>query len=903
MSFALGTAVGKIVLDYDGSGVDEAKKDQTDLEKKSGSTQKALDKTGRTAGIAGLAIAGGLALAVNAAANFDQRMSAIAAVSGATGNDLDALRGKALQLGKDTQFSATEAATAIEELVKAGVSVPDVLNGAADAVVNLAAAGEIDLPQAATISANAMNAFGLQAKDMVGVVDSIAGAANASAIDVGDFGQSLQQVGAVAHLAGVNFHDTAAAIAIMGNAGIRGSDAGTSLKTMFQRLQPTTLKQISTMEDLGILTLNANKSMELLRSNGVKPLGNDQATLNKQMEALAANLSDSDVGSAKAAKELQKLQLQSGALSNAFYDQHGNTKSLADVSQVLQDSMKGMNKQQKQMTLNTLFGSDAIRGAAILSEAGAKGFEKMGKSMDKVSAADVAAKRMDNLKGKIEIMKGSVETAGVAIGTALVPMLTSLVNVLTSVVNVFLGFSSGTQKAIVAVVAAVGAFLLLVSAIIKIVKFAKEAQATFLILQTAIEGTWIAALGPIALIIAAVIAFIAIVVILYKKWTPFRNLVNAVWAAIKTAISAVVDWFQGVPGMFGDAINAIQSFFSGLLDWLTSHWRLIISILLGPLGIAIALITKFWPQITAAFTKGVDAVKAVWEGFWNTFGGLITAAFQLVVAILNLAWVIVKGLFLLQLMAIKAIVMTVFNAIAGVVRAAFNIIMGIVHAAFNLWLSIVRAELNIIKGIFQAVWNAIHAVIAAVWGKIGGTITGALSRAKGAVSGAWSYVSGVTSRMWNAIWDAIVKAVGKIGTTLDTIKTKALDALSGAATWLFDKGKEIIQGLIDGMTSMIGKVTGAIHGITSKVSGFLPGSPVKEGPLTVLNKGYAGSQIINMIIDGITAQQGVLEATWRHHQAQEEGQRWWAHDHERCADAEGRPGVRRGDRLRPGQQR
>jgi TP901 family phage tail tape measure protein len=337
-----------------------------------------------------------------AAANFEQRLSAIKAVSGATEGQMGKLSDKALQLGKDTQFSAGESAQAMEELIKAGLSVGDVLNGAADATVNLAAAGEVSMPEAATIASNAMNQFGLSAKDMVGVADQIAGAANASAIDVSDFGQSLAQVGAVANLAGVDFKDTATAIAIMGNAGIKGSDAGTSLKSMLSRLQPTTKKQASLMKELGIVTKDG---------------------------------------------------------SNQFYDQAGNLKDLGKVSGVLQNSLKGMTKQQKQAALQTLFGSDAIRAAAVLSDKGAKGFDKMSAAMGKVKAADVAATKMDNFKGSIEQMKGSLETLGITMGSVLLPGLRKVVDALTEVINWVTNLRSGQQKAIVAGLALAAASL------------------------------------------------------------------------------------------------------------------------------------------------------------------------------------------------------------------------------------------------------------------------------------------------------------------------------------------------------------------------------------------------------------------------------------------------------------
>ena len=314
MAYDVGTARGVIKIDYDGTGVKKAQQDVEGLDDTGKKSAASLGKIGTVAGRAGLVIAAGLGAGVAAAANFEQRLSAISAVSGATSGEMDKIRAKALQLGKDTAFSAGESAQAMEELIKAGLSVDDVLNGAADATVALAAAGEVALPEAAAISANAMNQFGLSAKDMVGVTDDIAGAANASAIDVSEFGMSLQQVGAVANLAGVSFHDTATAIALMGNAGIKGSDAGTSLKSMFSRLQPTTKKQADLFKELGIITEDG---------------------------------------------------------TNKFYDQAGNLKSLDKVSGILQNSLKGMTAQQKQATLQTLFGSDAIRAAAVLSKSGA----------------------------------------------------------------------------------------------------------------------------------------------------------------------------------------------------------------------------------------------------------------------------------------------------------------------------------------------------------------------------------------------------------------------------------------------------------------------------------------------------------------------------------------------------
>ena len=338
---------------------------------------KVFDKVGDAAGTlgttlatgvvaAGAAVAAGLAASVKSAADFEQSMSAVKAVSGATGEEMAQLGKLALDLGKDTSFSATEAAAGLQELVKGGVSIPDIMNGAAKATLNLAAAGGVDLASAAEIAANALNTFNLKGTDMAHVSDMIAGAANASAIDVSDFKLSMAAAGAVANTIGMSFDDTAVAIAELGNAGIKGSDAGTSLKTMLLNLQPATKAQTELFRELGLITADG---------------------------------------------------------SNQFFDAQGKMKGFADVSQTLQGALKGMTEQQKLATLETMFGSDAIRAAAVFAENGAEGFNTLAESMQKVSAETVASERLNNLAGDMEALKGSLETAAIGLGTLFLPAL------------------------------------------------------------------------------------------------------------------------------------------------------------------------------------------------------------------------------------------------------------------------------------------------------------------------------------------------------------------------------------------------------------------------------------------------------------------------------------------------
>lgn len=315
---------------------------------------------------------------IGAASTFESKMSAIKAVSGATAGEMEQLSGLALQLGKDTSFSASEAADGINELIKAGVSVADVMGGGAKGALDLAAAGGISVAEAAEIASNAMNVFKDQGVTAAQAANTIAGAANASAIDVTDFKMSLAASGAVAATVGIGFEDLSTAIAVMGQAGIKGSDAGTSLKTMMLNLSPSTKQATAEMKALGIITADG---------------------------------------------------------SNQFFDASGKAKSFSEIAGVLQTATKDLTQEQKLNALQTIFGTDAIRAAAVMAKAGAEGFDEMAESIGKVTAADVAKERLNNLKGSIEQLTGSLETAGISVGLKFTPYLKTAADAATQFVN------------------------------------------------------------------------------------------------------------------------------------------------------------------------------------------------------------------------------------------------------------------------------------------------------------------------------------------------------------------------------------------------------------------------------------------------------------------------------------
>ena len=399
-----------------------------------------LEKAAIAAGaaLAG-ALAAGLASSISKAAEFEKQISAIKAVTGATAEEAEQLSKVALQLGKDTAFSALEAAKGIEELTKGGVSVADVMGGAAKSALDLAAAGSVSVGEAAAIAAKAMALFNIEGKDTGDVVNKIAGFANATTGSVSDFGLAMSAGGSAAKLAGQDFDQFATAVAILGKAGILGSDAGTSLKTMLLNLIPTTKSAVGAFQQLGLMTIDygavQQRLIEILRGSergqklyaeATKKGATDADTLMAAVKKLGGAFSDMDV---------MKVASDIGAVQNAFVNADGSFKDLRDIAGELNEATKDLSESEKALYLEMIFGSDAIRAAALLAEAGAEGFDEMAESMGKVTAEAVAAERLNNLAGVMDQLGGSIETAQIQLGTAFLPVLKEAAGALLGFVN------------------------------------------------------------------------------------------------------------------------------------------------------------------------------------------------------------------------------------------------------------------------------------------------------------------------------------------------------------------------------------------------------------------------------------------------------------------------------------
>ena len=596
MAGVLGTITGQVRLD-----VKQAVAAYAALRGEHQKTMYALRGTSDTfirAGkgmlVAGGIIAYGFTRAVSAAAEFERKMDYFGAVTDTNSKKMQKLSKFTLQVAQDTIYSANEIADGFVELGKAGVNADQIMRGVGRAMAYLGAAADIPLPEAAQIITSAVAQFELGGKQAIHVADLLAGAANASIADVTDIGYALKYVGGIAHTAGLGLDDVTTAISVLAKAGIRGSTAGTTLRQMIVSLPGTTDKAQTALKQLGIITEDG---------------------------------------------------------SNKFYDLHGNLKPLSSVFEILRKSMKGLTKEQQTTTLRTIFQTRALSAASVLMRAGKKGFHDMMGEMSKVTAMEVANKRLDNLSGDIEILKGNIETLVIQQGGPFQEMLRGWVQKLTKLIQAYSKLDPATQRFITQSVGMTGVILILmgvlnlfIGIILKFVyncirmgealsflfgifrsgsKFMVFMGDLWAGLSLAVEAVATAlglTVGAFLAVVAAVAAVIAIVVILYKKWQPFRDLVNTVANALWNAAKAVGNFFKSLitdPGKVWDALQKGFNSFMGFVKRLPG-------VVAGAFGSALSAVGSFIGSVVKWFISLPGRVWGAITGFFAKLKSIFT---------------------------------------------------------------------------------------------------------------------------------------------------------------------------------------------------------------------------------------------------------------------------------------
>lgn len=371
----------------------DAKGFQNGVKSIAGMAEKGLKATTEILTGAGAAISAMATAAVKVGSDFEGAMSKVEAISGAAGSDLKALTDKAKEMGSATKFSATESANAFEYMAMAGWKTEDMLNGI-EGIMNLAAASGEDLAATSDIVTDALTAFGLSAQDSTHFADILAQASSNANTNVGMMGETFKYVAPVAGALGYSAEDTATAIGLMANSGIKASQAGTALRSMLTRLAKPTEESKLAMEELGISIDDGEGNMKSFKEimddlrSGFGELMISQDEFNERLSSLNSNLVD-------------------GTLSQKEYD--------AEIERLI-GLAYGAEGAEKAKYAAMLAGQEAMSGLLAIVNASEDDFNKLTESIYSCdgAAAQMAETMNDNLQGQLTILKSGLEGLGIS---------------------------------------------------------------------------------------------------------------------------------------------------------------------------------------------------------------------------------------------------------------------------------------------------------------------------------------------------------------------------------------------------------------------------------------------------------------------------------------------------------
>ena len=604
MAVNVGSATGYLDLDITGflknlkTAQSEAESASKNLYSNSEKTFKSLGKKLETTGknltkSITLPLVGVGTAALRVASDFDEGMAQVRAISGATDKEFSALRDTAIQLGADTAFSSKEVADAMTMMAKAGWNANQIIDGMSGVLDAAAASGE-SLASVSTIVADAITGFGLSAKDSTKVADLLTKAANDGTIDIKDLGESFKYVAPVASAMDMSIEEVTTALAAMSKSGIKGSQAGTSLRTMLAAMVKPTEKQAKAMEELGVSIANSD----------------------------------------------------------------GSFKSLDEIYAALRTSMSKLTPEQQSYYATLLAGREGMSGLMSVLNLTQEEYDALSDSMKNSGgvAKETAEIMKDNLKGDLEQLGGSLETAAIKIGDIFIPKLREIVKWLESVVDKFSELDPATQESIVKfalIAAALGPVILVLgkfsSAIGNIFGFVgkfpsivNSAKSMASGVQTAFSSMSSALGLSTGGMIAAIMAVVAVIVVLVGAFTnlwknneEFREKITAIWEEIKSTFErltqGIVDKVNELGFDFENFSELLKGIWQGLCDFLaplfestfqqiSNTFSFVTDIILSVLDIFVGLFTGDWDQVW----NGVKGIfEATWNFIKNTFSNVI----------------------------------------------------------------------------------------------------------------------------------------------------------------------------------------------------------------------------------------------------------------------------------------
>ena len=716
-----------------------------------------------TAAVGGLGVA-----AVKVASDFDSAMSQVAAVSGATGKDLEALRDKAREMGSKTKFSASEAAEAMNYMAMAGWKTNDMLSGI-EGIMNLAAASGEDLATTSDIVTDALTALGLSAKDSGHFADILAAASSNANTNVAMMGETFKYCAPVAGALGFSAEDTAEAIGLMANAGIKSSQAGTAMRSMMTNLTGEVKFVGDAFGELTIQTTNTDGSM----------------------------------------------------------------RSLGDILADCRAAFSQMSESEKAANAEALVGKNAMSGFLAVMNAAPGDIEKLNSAINNCdgTAEKMAATMQDNLAGQITILKSQLEELAISIGEILMPYVRQIVGWIQGLVDWLNGLDEGTKKIIVTVAlvaAALGPVLIVIGKVVgaigTIMTVVPQIAGAISGVIGFVSGTVIPAISAVVAAIGwvplAIAAVVAILVVLYNKCEWFRDAVNAIWTQIKeffvSAWEVICSFFtETIP----NAWNSLVSFFQGIPAWWSGLWQSV-----GD------FFSNIWTNMmnNPVLTGIVDMIRSLWEnlsttlqGIWN---GIKTAA--------SGAWELIKNVVLGPVLLLIDLVTGNFTKLKEDAANIWNNIKNAASTIWNGIKQVVGSLAQGLANHVSILFNGLKNTIANIWTAIKNTASSAWNGLKNLVSSIASNIKQSAVNAFKSMVSGIGSALSSLGSVVQTGFQSAISFITSLPGKALQWGKDFINGIADGIRSAIGNVISAVSDVADKIRSFLHFSVPDEGPLT-----------------------------------------------------------------------
>lgn len=613
------------------------------------------------------------AAAVKTTADFDAAMSKVSSVSGATGADLEALRDKAREMGSKTKFSASEAAEAMNYMAMAGWKTSDMLGGI-EGIMNLAAASGEDLATTSDIVTDALTAFGLSADDSAHFADILAAASSNANTNVAMMGETFKYAAPLAGAMGFSAEDTAEAIGLMANAGIKASQAGTSLRTIMTAMSGPIELVGDSFGEVTIETSNADGSM----------------------------------------------------------------RALGDILQDLRGYWGELSESEQASTAQSIAGKNAMSGFLALMNAAPADIEKLNGAIAECDGTSekMANTMQDNLSGQVTILKSQLEELAISFGEMLMPAIRQIVTWVQSFVDKLNSMDQSTRELILTIgliAAAIGPLLIAVGTVMSKVGTIMSAIPKLVGSINTIAGSVTALSGPIGIAIAAIAALTATFIAMYSTNEEFREKVNAVWQQIKDKISSITSSISEILKRFSEiAINiwnkygdSVTSITGNVFDGVASVIQAAMDLISDILRVVLAVMEGDWSEALSAIRSLVDNFTKNVNAAFAAFGRAAEETILLALNALYDLWIAFRDGVIDIVLAIVSEILNKFNDMKEGAVETF------VRLKNSLFEKVGDISDTIIDGISQAVeWIEDLPGKAIGWGKdfIGGFVDGVKSK-------------------------------------------------------------------------------------------------------------------------------------------------------------------------------